>query len=85
MLQVKEGLFARIRRFFRIARQARENNRPQYWALTESNGPKHYQFPRMVTEAEALAYLRENFANASIDYIDYETFIIFYRLGRKAS
>lgn len=85
MLTIKESFLSRVRRWFRIMRQAREANRPQYWALTESNGPKHYQFPREVTEAEALAYLRANFANASIDFIDYETFIIFYRLGRRAS
>jgi hypothetical protein len=54
----------------------------RYWALTESNGSKHFQFSQRLTESAALAYLRANFQGASVDYIDYDVAIIFYRLGR---
>jgi hypothetical protein len=54
----------------------------QLWMLTESLGPQSYEFPEPCTEADALKYLRENFQNATVDKIDREWCVIFYRIGR---
>lgn len=56
---------------------------PVRWLLTESDGPKSYKFPRAVSERHALKYLRDHYAGASVDYIDREWHVIFYRVPKK--
>ncbi len=54
------------------------------WMLTESNGPKNLYLPPC-SEKAALKYLQTHFSNASVDLVDRELYVIFYRHGRKAS
>lgn len=81
-LFTESHLFPDIKAFFKRLTARRVRPPVKLWFLAESDGPQNYEFECPCTEAEALAYLRENYQNATVDKIDRDWGVIFYRIGR---
>lgn len=53
------------------------------WHMTESDGAASFTTPHAVTKAQAMKIFRDFYPTATLDYIDDEWHVIFYRFPKK--